>query len=168
MKSEDTFNYAKTGALVIGVWGGYKFIIKPLLEFLQLKDDPDEEMIADLEAKMEKLHLWSSDYYKNYQIPKGYILKLVTVRTAQEICEKINDAFGVFNDDEEKIYGVFRNDIASKSILSFVCQIYYETYYKDLYNELKYKLSDTEFLTLLKIVNDKPIGLINIKTKIMY
>lgn len=164
MKSEDTVNYAKAGAIMFGLWGSYKFVIKPILELLQVIDDEEEKKIKDLEEKMANLKLWSSDYYKNYAIPKGYTLKLVTVKTAKNICKKINDAFGTFNDNEETIYGIFRNDIVSKSVLSWICQIYFETYNEDLYEYLKYKLSDEEFLKVLKIVDDKPVGLVNIKT----
>jgi len=64
----------------------------------------------------------------------------------------IHDAWGVFNDDEEKVYGALRG-LPSKLAVSFVTYWYNKQYETDLYSDLNTKLSDDEKKVAFGIVD---------------
>lgn len=67
----------------------------------------------------------------------------------------LGDAKGYFNDDEEKLYSVFRR-IQTQYQLSLLSMIFAHTYKKDLLEYLKSFTSDDEMQKILTMVKNYP------------
>jgi hypothetical protein len=82
----------------------------------------------------------------------------ISNRQAIDFAIDINKAFGgLLNDEEEKIYGVYRQT-PSKASMMKIALAYWATYKKDLYTELKSRLDSVEMQTIISIVKSKKIG----------
>lgn len=147
--------------LIAGLFVGGYFIVKPILEKLGLKDSA-EDKAADKALKQQetKYNIWAG--LKSMAKAAGTRKNIVvlTAAGADFNAKQINNAFGVFNDDEEKIYGVFRS-LRYKSQVASIVDAFYKLYRKDLLTTLKSKLSGSEFNELIRIIETKPLGITN-------
>jgi len=84
--------------------------------------------------------------------PKSLIL---TPAAAKKLVDKLWKARGIFNDNEEAIYSVFRV-LKTKSMVTSLAQAFIKHKGEDLYYWLKAIMSGSELDTVLKIVNSKP------------
>lgn len=88
--------------------------------------------------------------YRNGLSSSLNIIKLKD-EVAREYAEKIENAWGKFNDDEAAIYAVFRS-IKDNYALSQVASVYEALKYGNLLNTLEEKLSTDEQNEIYKIV----------------
>jgi len=145
----------KTGALIAGIYIGYQYILKPLLETLNLKESAEEKRAKEVQQSQLKEGIWTPQYVDKLlaNIPKGYVLKILTYSDSKKLAENINDAFGgILNDNESQIYAQFRA-LSYWSQLSQVVKRYRELYNEDLLGELQSRLSDSEMIVIYDIVN---------------
>lgn len=158
-----------TGKYVLiagGLWLGWRFVLSPILEGLQLKDTPEEAAAKKLQDKVESLNI-SRDYWNPafiHKAPAGYTAKILTQSDANILARKIKDAAGYFNDNEEQIYSVFR-ELKYKSQIAFLVYKFNVLYGLDLYTWLKESvLSAAELNTVLSIAEKLPAGYQNLTT----
>jgi hypothetical protein len=79
-------------------------------------------------------------------------LLMLKAEVAERYAKEIYDAFGFFDDDENKIYSVFRI-LKDKVQVSQVAKAYSGKYKVNLIEHLRSKLSNTEVAEVLKIVS---------------
>lgn len=84
---------------------------------------------------------------------KGILL--IKADAASRYAKDINNAFGLLQDDEDRIYSVFRS-LKDKVQVSQVAKAYQSDYKVNLIDKLRAKLSNSEVAEVLKIVNALP------------
>jgi hypothetical protein len=103
-----------------------------------------------------------------------YLVQLMKTNTCltlttygQKLYSKIiYDAKGVFNDNEEAIYGVFRT-LKTKTQVSSLAKGFFDIYKLDLYGFLENVLNLSELGKISEIVNKLPIGITDSKGNII-
>ena len=151
-----------TNILLIGglFIAGY-FIIKPILEKLGIKESAEEkETKQKLKEQEVKLNIWGGLPTMVKAAGNKKTIKVLTVAGADSYATQINKAFSVFGDDEEQIFGVFRN-LRYKTQVGSLVTAYFKLFKKDLLSELKSRLSENEFNTIVNIIETKPSGIEN-------
>lgn len=151
-----------TNILLIGglFVAGY-FVIKPILEKLGIKESAEEkESKQKLKEQEFKLNIWGGLPTMVKSAGNKKTIKVLTVAGADSYAKQINNAFSVFGDDEEQIFGVFRN-LRFKTQVGSLVTAYFKLFKKDLLTELKSKLSESEFATIINIIETKPSGIEN-------
>lgn len=142
-------------------------MVSPTLESLNLKDTKEEtqqqKTIDQVENAAGNKDYWSPNFWKlpSGQFPINNVNSVHLLKSADldKYGKTLWYATGNINDDEEAIYGVFRQ-IQYKSQISFLAYYFFNKYRKDLYQYLKSYLNNSELNTLLTITNKKPWGLI--------
>ena len=154
------YNIVLVGGLLIG---GF-FVVRSILQKLNVVDTAEERAAKqkaekNLSQQERVLNIWAGTSNVLKTLPKNKKAQFLTKLGAESYARQINKAFGVFNDDEESIYAVFRNIRFQTQVASIVSA--YETLYrKDLLNELRSKLSENEFNKVIDIISQKNIGII--------
>ena len=140
-----------TGVLAFGIiWFGRKIAMKTgLIQSQQAQQQ--QQLLANLEAS----DFWDLALFKS-KVPRNTNYKAVTAAAAYNLAEKIYDATGYFNDDEEAIYSVFRS-LTTQSQVPFVADAFRKKYNKDLYFFLKDTLNEDELTNIANIINAKPV-----------
>jgi hypothetical protein len=146
---------------IAGVWIGvavYKNKItkrdqKAIAFFSELQRDIAPDSVGLVESNAFDIRYWEN-ITKKIKKP----MYLLTVASAKGYAKDIRDSWGVFNDDEDKIYSVFR---ALKDQVQ-VSQVAYQ-YYMDpkgdkinLIDDLKSRLAKDEVGQVLEIVKKLP------------
>lgn len=102
--------------------------------------------------QLETASYW--DYNKFLSsLPGGALL--LTQAGAAAYVDDLWDATGYFNDDEEKIYGVFRA-MRTKSQVAALAKRFNQLKSKDLYSYLSEYLNESELLKVKGIIDQKP------------
>ena len=151
-----------TNLLLIGglFVAGY-FVIKPILEKLGIKESAEQKETKEKLKEQEiKLNIWGGLPTMVKAAGNKKTLKVLTVAGADSYATQINKSFSVFGDDEEQIFGVFRN-LRYKTQVGSLVTAYFKLYKKDLLTELKSRLSESEFNTIINIIETKPTGIEN-------
>lgn len=96
----------------------------------------------------------------NYFDPKWYKTGgsgtyLLNSASATLLAKNIYDSKGYFNDDEDKLFGVFKS-LKTKSQVSYLAEFFYKKYSKDLVAYLQTFLNDDEMARLKKIIDPLP------------
>ena len=86
-------------------------------------------------------------------LPAGALL--LTQNGAAAYVDDLWDATGFYNDDEEKIYGVFRA-MKTQSQIAALAKRFNQLKGKDLYSYLRDYLNDAELLIVKGIIDQKP------------
>jgi len=134
--------------LVVGaMFAGYKALQK-----FGLFNDKSEREAEAANENTQKLVAWDPSYWKTPGVKT-----ILTINAAQLAAKTIWDAWGIFNDNEEQVYGVFRS-LKTQAQVSEVAQLYYDTYHEDLLESLKNRLSESEFSVIAKMVNKLPVN----------
>lgn len=142
------FPIISIGGVLIGGIFAYKLAQKFGL-IKTASERQDQNLIKSGENVNDANNIWSP----TAKIPKGaYLLKM---ETGKLLSKKLWDAHSWYNDNEEAIYSVFRA-LKSQSQVSSLASWFSAFYKEDLYFWLKGILSESEFVTVLKIVNSKP------------
>ncbi len=151
------YNILLIGGLLIG---GY-FVIKPILEKLGLKESSAEKQAKEKLKQQEVVYnIWGGVDSLIKAAGTKKTVTLLTVAGADYYAKQINNAFGITNDDEEQIYGVFRS-MRYKSQVASIVTAYYKLFKKDLLTTLKSKLSKDELNEIINIIETKPLGINN-------
>lgn len=151
------YNILLIGGLFVA---GY-FVIKPILEKLGIKESAeDREVKQKLKEQEVKLNIWGGLPSMVKAAGNKKTLKVLTAAGADSYAKQINKSFGVFGDDEEQIYGVFRN-LRFKTQVGSLVTAYFKLFKKDLLTDLKSRLSESEFATIVNIIETKPSGIEN-------
>lgn len=103
--------------------------------------------------QLESANYWNYNDFLS-RIPAGTLL--LTQSGATAYVNDLWDATGMFNDDEEKIYGVFRA-MKTKSQVAALAKRFNQLKAKDLYGYLQDYLNDSELLKVKSIIDQKPL-----------
>lgn len=126
------------------------------------KSKEDKEAEKKLEEQEKKNNIWAGAASLQKTIKPNQTIKLLTYNDSVIKAQKINDAWGTFNDDEEAVYAAFRSLRYQTQVASIV-DAYKKLFNQDLLTTLKSKLSDSEFNEIVKIIDTKPLGIENKK-----
>lgn len=147
--------------LVGGVWAGVAVIQhkrkvrdqKAVAFFSELQRDIQPDSVGLVESNAFDIRYWENSG-KKLKKP----MYMLTVASARSFAKDIRDSWGIFDDDENKIYSVFR---ALKDHVQ-VSQVAYQ-YYMDpkgtkinLIDDLKSRLAKDEVGQVMEIVKKMP------------
>ncbi len=157
--AKDNHDTLITNLVLIGA--GY-FLVKPMLEKVGLLNSAAAKEDIALVQKISADDCWNPNFYANY---KTGMRKLITSASATAFAKQIHDAWGIVNDNEQKIYAAFRM-LKNKLQVSQVVEKYSQLYKQDLLTRLRTPwfyaadgLDEKEFLEVIKIVNALPVNL---------
>lgn len=150
--------------LVAGLAVGGYFVVRAVLQKLNIVDKPEEKAAKEKAAKDLKeqervLNIWAGTKNLAKTLPKNKKAQILTKAGAESYAKQIKNAFGTFNDNEESIYAVFRNIRYQTQVASLV-DAYERLYRLDLLTQLRAKLSQNEFNTITDIISQKNKGVI--------
>lgn len=126
--------------VLVVVWFAYKLAQKVGLADTQADVDTNKLLNADF---------WSKSYYKQF---KGKKPKLLEQKFAQKLVNTLWDAGSFYNDDEQKMYGVFRQ-LSTKTELSHLSDWFFNLKGQDLAQYLNNHLNSDEMKIIYDIVN---------------
>jgi len=153
--SKIDYNLIFKAGIAVGV---YFLVIKPLTEKLGLKASSEEKQAEKiLEQQETKINIWQGTEAVKRAAGANSTIKLLSYSSAASKADGIEDSFSFYNDDEERIYAIFRDLNAQTQVASLVDQ-YRLRHKADLLNALKSNLSTTEVNEITKIINQKPSG----------
>ena len=153
--SKIDYNLIFKAGIAVGV---YFLVIKPLTEKLGLKaSSAEKEAEKILEQQETKINIWQGTEAVKRAAGANSTIKLLSYSSAASKADGIQDSFSFYNDDEERIYAIFRDLNAQTQVASLVDQ-YRLRHKADLLNALKSNLSTTEVNEITKIINQKPSG----------
>lgn len=147
--------------LVAGVWIGVAVIHhkrkardqRAVAFFSELQRDIQPDSVGLVESNAFDIRYWENSG-KKLKKP----MYMLTVASAKGFAKDIRDSWGIFDDDENKIYSVFR---ALKDHVQ-VSQVAYQYYYDpkggkiNLIDDLKSRLSKEEVGQVMEIVKKMP------------
>jgi hypothetical protein len=122
------------------------------------KSKEEKEAEKSLEEQEKTNNIWAGVASLQKTIKPNQTIKLLLYNDSVIKAEKIHDAWGTFNDDEEAVYAAFRSLRYQTQVASIV-DAYKKLYNKDLLTTLKSNLSDSEFNEVIKIISLKPLGI---------
>lgn len=146
--------------LIVGAAvGAYYFVLKPILEATGIKSTAEEEETKKKAAILVNNGVWEpvTSLLKKYP-PANYIVQLMTVKESEYIANEIWSSWSWINDDEERVYAAFKK-IRYQSQISSIVDSYNRLYKKDFYEDVKNRLSSSEFAVITNIIADKPSGI---------
>lgn len=113
---------------------------------------------AESNAAQQNLQQLETASYWDYNkflstLPGGALL--LTQAGAAAYVDDLWDATGFFNDDEDKIFGVFRA-MKTKSQVAALAKRFNQLKSKDLYSYLSEYLNESELLKVKGIIDQKP------------
>lgn len=129
---------------VIIIFLVYK-VAKSMLQKLNLVADEKDEAAASLVE--DKGNIFSPNYWKG---KKG--AKILTTNVARDMSKRIYNAAGTFNDNEEAVYGVFRQ-LTYKTQLSWLSYMFYKQYGEDLLQYISNFMNADELATVKQITS---------------
>ena len=133
-------------ALIIILFIVYKFLQK--IHLIPTEEDKKAEQLG-------YSNFWKPFFWKD-AASKGKKPKILTKNSAKNLSQKIWDAKGLFNDDEESLYGVFRQ-IKTQSQISYLSDVFFQETGKDLYEFLNSFLNSDELSKLSDRLNQLPV-----------
>ena len=150
------YNLIFKAGIAVGV---YFLVIKPLTEKLGLKATSEEKEAEKILEKQEtKINIWQGFEAVKRAAGNNTTIKVLNYSSAASKADGIYNSLNWYNDDEERIYAIFRDLNFQTQVASIVDQ--YKIRHKaDLLNTLKSSFNTTELNEVLKIVNQKPIGI---------
>lgn len=167
LSGKQASEWVKPALYIGGAWLGWKYALSPLLETLGLKDSKAEVDAEKLRQEVENASgskdYWNPNWWNlpvdQFPIKGVKSVQLLTQAAAKDSVNKLWDATGFFNDDEEAIYAVFRS-LKYKSQVSFLAYWFNALKGKDLYQWLRDYLNDKELNVVLQITQKMPWGLV--------
>lgn len=132
----------------VGIIAVYFLVAKPILVsigVIKTKEQKDDKVASKENATSSK-SAFNPGYYKT--VPGA---TLITRAKAEEYSKIIWDALGPWwtsgDDKEETVYGVFRQ-LKAKTQVSWLSEVFFKTYNRDLYGYLDQYLDDVELATV--------------------
>ena len=148
MKPEEIFKYALYGT---GIFAIYK--VGTMVGIFKTGQEVQEEQ--QLQTTLSS-NYWLPKFWKDYVNRYGKVMTL-TPEAKKRLSDELWDAHGYFNDDENAIYGVFRQMNYQTSLSSLAD--YFLTYKQvDLLNWLKDFLSEAEMKNIASIIAKYKVG----------
>ena len=108
----------------------------------------DDAEDAKAETLLEK-NFWSPRYVEQFGKQKVTFLKS---ESAKQFAKQLWDAGGTFNDDEQAMYGVFRQ-LKTKVQVSQLAKVFFNMYGQDLAQYLANHLNNDELAIIYGITN---------------
>lgn len=143
--------------------GGYFAFGNDILKALGVKKSAEKKQSEDSLNKQEvKYNFWAGIAAMKIAVGSKKTIKLLTASDANILAKRIYNAWGVFNDNEEALYAVFR-ELRYQSQVASLVDAYRSLYKLDLLGALKSKLNDKELAEVIHIISIKPTGIENIK-----
>lgn len=137
----------------IAVAGSFLYLMsrvkKSISETIGLSDTDQE--IENQKFLLQKA--FDPNYYKNHLNKSG--ARLLTTEEANKRAADIEDSWGIINDDEPRIYGVF-GTLSSWSQVSQIADSYYKQFNASLGHVLEEELHEDEFKKVISIIKTKP------------
>jgi hypothetical protein len=128
------------------------FIVYKLLQKTGLLPSTESKQAAQNLQELESSNYWN---YNDFLAKAPPSHKLLTQAGAAAYVNDLWDATSWYNDDEEKIYGVFRA-MKTQSQIAALAKRFNQLKSQDLYSYLKNALNEAELLTVKKIIDQKP------------
>jgi hypothetical protein len=144
-KDIDPNTILAVGGLLLLYMGGRNI----LQAFNVVPDQADRDAASQI-TMMQRDDYFSPNYYK--QFPGALLIR---VADANILTKRIYDAKGIFNDDENAVYGVFQS-LKTKSQVSFLASVFYTNYKKSMYGYLTSFLNTKEMANVAAICNKLP------------
>lgn len=134
----------------VGIGAGYFLILRPILMSTGIIKSAEDKQRDQLEKQYGTAinSAFNPNWYKT--VPGAL---LVTRATAERLAQIISDAMGIFNDDEDAVYAVFRQ-LKAKTQVSWLADVFFQKYNADLYQFLRGRMSDSEMDIIHGIVNN--------------
>lgn len=144
--------------MIVGGVVGFS-IIKSILEYLGLWKDKDT---GDLDnASTNPNSFWNPNYWQTIKPANASYTYAFTESQAYAMCQVIVNAFGIFNDDEEAVIGVFKQ-CRTQANASFICWVFNKYWHDDMLTYLRGnwwpqdRLSDAELNIINQYVSRLP------------
>jgi hypothetical protein len=159
MAQKSNFSSINPNLVLLALLGvGAYFASNSILQALGIKKSKEEkESEKILEQQETKINIWQGTEAVKRAAGANSTIKLLSYSSAASKADGIQDSFSFYNDDEERIYAIFRDLNAQTQVASLVDQ-YRLRHKADLLNALKSNLSTTEVNEITKIINQKPSG----------
>lgn len=133
-------------------------LIQKLLTSLGIWSSQDTKTLDTLASSSSSANFWKPDYYLQFSsYPGGNITTLQAI----DMVNMITSSFGMFNDCEDCVIGIFRN-LKTKSNVSFLSKVFFDQTGKDLLTYLRGgvwpedRLSDADVNTINSFLSTLP------------
>lgn len=133
-------------------------IIQKILTSLGIWSSQDTKTLDTIANSSSSSNFWSPNYYLQFSsYPSGNI----TTSQANDFINQITSSFGMFNDCEQCVTGVFRQ-MKSKSNVSFLAKVFFDSQGEDLLSYLRGgiwpqdRLSDADVNTINSFLSQLP------------
>lgn len=148
MKPEVIFKYALYGT---GIYALYK--VGTMVGIFQTPQEVQEEQ--QLQTTLSS-NYWLPKFYKDYLNRYSKVI-ILTPEAKKRLADKLWDAKGWYNDDEDAVYAVFR-EMNYQTSLSSLADYFLSYKGKDLLTWLKDFLSEDEMKNLASIISKYKVG----------
>lgn len=148
MKPEQIFKYVLLGTGIVAV---YKLGTK--IGIFQTMDEAQQAQ--QLQTTLTS-NYWLPNFWKDYLNRYKKVMTL-TPAAKQKLTDELWDAHGYFNDDENAIYGVFRQ-MNYQTSLSSLADYFLQTKKVDLLNWLQDFLNEDELKNISNIIAKYKVG----------
>lgn len=108
------------------------------------------------QKKLPELKTWSPQTYNKYFNPYGSTSSVSYVTVLTNLAKQIYDSKGLFNDDEEKIYGAFQA-CKNQAQISIMSGFFLNNYKRDLWSYLQSFLDIEQQAKIYNIIKGKPL-----------
>jgi len=144
MKQKIDYNLIIIAGIFAGVYFGGR---KVLQSFGIISDQTETRDLRELETE----NYFNPNYWRQF----GAGALILTESDARRYSDTIKDAYGIFNDDENAIYGVFEL-LKTKSQISYLALKFNQYYNMSLLGYLQSFLNESELAKVADIINKKP------------
>lgn len=137
---------------ILLVIGGFVFVYfagRKIMQSFGLVSDPTETRNL---TQLETENYFDPDYYKQFLANSPLIL---TDNDTKNYIDKLYNAYGIFNDNEAAVYGVFEA-LKTKSQVSWLSGKFFIKYGVSLKEYLRSFLNDSEMAKVASIINKLP------------
>jgi hypothetical protein len=148
MKPEVIFKYALYGT---GIYALYK--VGTMVGIFQTPQEIQEEQ--QLQTTLSS-NYWLPKFYKDYLSRYSKVI-ILTPEAKKRLSDKLWDAKGWYNDDEDAVYAVFR-EMNYQTSLSSLADYFLSYKGKDLLTWLKDFLSEDELKNISSIISKYKVG----------
>lgn len=135
--------------------GAGGFLFYKLLQKVGLIDSKEDTENTQANNEVEESKFVSPTYWQTAKAPVGYAIALIKNAEADNLAKQIEESYGYFNDDEDKVYGAVKR-LKYKTQFSYLAYRFNLLYGKDLFLFLKGFLSSEELATISKFLKALP------------
>ncbi len=158
-------NHDKLITNLVLIGAGYFLVLKPILDKTGITKSAEQKAIDAKSETATNSVGWDPTFYKTYMSKGNGKVQLHTSAFAEALATQIYRAWGLLNDDEEKVYAAIKQ-CRSLLELSQLCDKYSALYKRDLLGDLKAPwsslhdgLSPDQFAYLAGIINKLPVAI---------